>query len=111
MSPPQLQGKAPHPYQAGPASARSRGTPAEGQAAGGELAATERYRVAGRLPGADGIEPLAKSFGACSISAQPARRIDAEIPAAAPNGGSGAPRLPVADSGAQGAARAGSSPG
>ena len=80
-------GEGPHRCHRGPASACSRGTPAEGRAARGELGATERYRVAGRRSGADGIEPPAKSFGACPV------RADA---AAAPVPSTSAQPVPVA---------------
>jgi hypothetical protein len=46
----------------------------------GDLAATERYRVAGRRSGAGGLEPPAKSFGACSVRA--AAAATATVPAA-----------------------------
>jgi hypothetical protein len=38
----------------------------------GELATTERYRVAGGRSGTDGIEPLAKNAGACPVRAHAA---------------------------------------
>jgi hypothetical protein len=46
----------------------------------GDLTATEKYRVAGRRSGAGGLEPPAKSFGACPVRA--AAAATATVPAA-----------------------------